>query len=450
METRAEASPVGAFRRAFGSLWLTTLMLGAIALVMGIAVSSAARDRADSLDDYSGRQALLASAIGVDFEHRLVARHAETPAGLTDDALIDLLGGAQRIEHAGNLIVLLARPNATGFLTTDRRIIPSERLRAALDSGRSSVVLSRDEAAGFGLPRRTAIGGLAHVRTPELGEWGVVVLATAQRMRDRQILEERRLAATGLAVTLIALVFGILAHRRQKLELEREREAVLARADKMATLAALSTGIAHEVGTPLGVIVGRVEQALERTEDPRAASALRVVLDQVDRIRRIVRGCLALARGDAPERVATAPRSLAERATDLVRHRFANAGVTLECVVVQGLPTIACDTALFEQALVNVLLNACEATPRGGTVRLSVPARTSDGDVRFVVEDEGPGISDATRARALEPFFSTRRREGGTGLGLTIAREIVDHHGGVLVVERRDEGGTRATISIAA
>jgi signal transduction histidine kinase len=437
-------------------------MLVSIGLVLAVAVWSATRQRAESLADYSGRQALLAKAVSADFENRLTSRPA-TATGtspLTDDVVLELLAGAKTLEHPGDLLVLVSRPHAAGFLTTDARVIPSSRLRAALDAGEQTVVIPRDDAVGFGLPRRTAIAGLARVAVPDGGEWGVVVLASAQRLRDRQILEERRLAATVIVVTVVAATFGVVARRRQKLDLEferrlavsaleREREAALAKADKMAALAALSTGIAHEVGTPLGVIVGRVEQALERSSDDRTKAALTVVLEQVDRIRRIVRGCLALARGDAPQLVATAPASLAERAGDLVRHRFVKAGVELICNVEPGLRTIACEPALFEQALVNVLLNACEATPPGGSVRLSV--RASDGELRFVVDDDGVGISDDTAQRAMEPFFSTRLQEGGSGLGLTIAREIINHHSGVLTVEKRTERrGTRATIAIHA
>ncbi|HVJ93898.1 MAG TPA: ATP-binding protein, partial [Labilithrix sp.] len=367
--------------------------------------------------------------------------------------------GAKRLERPRDLIVLVARPNASGFLTTDRRIIPSTRLRKAIDAGSETVVVPRDEAAIFGLPRRRAMAGLAHVSSAETGDWSVVVLSSAARLRDRQIFEERRLALTVAIVTLVVAAFGLLARRRERHELElerriavsvleREREAALAKADKMAALAALSTGIAHEVGTPLGVIVGRVEQVLERIDDERTKRALDVVLEQVDRIRRIVRGCLALARGEAPALVRTAPRELADRATSLVRHRFDNAGVALECRVDDGLPPVACEPALFEQALVNVLLNACQATPRNKAVRLTV-CRT-DRDVLFVVDDEGLGISEETARRATEPFFSTRHHQGGSGLGLTIAREIVSHHAGKLTLTPRRDRGTRATIAIRA
>lgn len=447
-------------RRVLLRSWLLVATLVSIGVVFTVAIWSVTRDREASLADFSSRQALLATAVGADFEHRLAAQAAAVGSEsipLTDALVSQLLAGAKRLERPRDLIVLVARPNASGFLSTDGRIIPSSRLRAAIDAGSSTVVVPRDEAAVFGLPRRIAIAGLAPVSGHGRTDWSIVVLASAERLRDRQILEERRLAVTVAVVTLVVAAFGFIARRQQRNELElerriavssleREREAALAKADKMAALAALSTGIAHEVGTPLGVIVGRVEQVIERVNDERTVGALEVVLEQVDRIRRIVRGCLALARGDAPHLVATPPKELADRAADLVRHRFDNAGVVLECEIDAELPPVACEPALFEQALVNVLLNACEATPRGRVVRLTVSRL--ERDVLFVIDDQGAGISEETARRATEPFFSTRHHQGGSGLGLTIAREIVSHHAGKLTLAARPRHGTRATIAI--
>src|SRR4029078_12585209 len=101
----------------------------------------------------------------------------------------------------------------------------------------------------------------------------------------------------------------------------------------------------------------------ERRDVRMTAASLDVGSEQIERIRGIVRGSLALARGDAPQLVKTEPKRIAERAAGLVRHRFESAGVELPVDTGDELPDIACDPGLFEQAVVNVLLNACEATP---------------------------------------------------------------------------------------
>lgn len=453
--------PIRRLARRWG-LW--AVMVLTIAAVFGVASSWMSRERKDMLDEFSYEQAVLAQAVAIDFEQRLAAKLAEndgrTDAVMFDEAVRSLLAGAHRLEHAHELMVLVSRPGQGGFLTTDRRLIPSSRVHAALERGDATVQVPRDEAATFGLPRRLAIAGLARVGSTNETSWGVVVLASAQRIRDRERHGWWRLGATTFIVTAVVAAFGAIAQRRQRTELElqrqiaissleREREALLAKADKMAALAALGTGIAHEVGTPLGVIVGRVDQVMPRVEkDERAKTALGIVLEQVARIQAIVRGCLALARGDAPHLDKAPPTVLAERAAALVAHRFDHAEVILDVETAEGLPLVACEPSLFEQALVNVLLNACHATARGGRVVLRV--EESDDKVVFVVDDEGEGISDEVAKRATEPFFSTRRDEGGSGLGLTIAREIVSHHQGTFSLAKRvGTRGTRATIALA-
>jgi two-component system, NtrC family, sensor kinase len=463
-------------------------MVLAVVGIVGTAVWSSALERDAALADFSNEQAAVAAAIMVDFDHRLnlhlssslSAPNNDSKGGggepiLTDDVILELLSGARRLEEraAGrDVMVLVARPGGqSAFLTTDHRVISSRRLREALDRGASTVILPRDEAVAFGLPRRAAVAGLASVRTGHHRDpWALVVVASAYRLRIRQRNEQLRLGLTAGIVTVLVLVVGGVMQRRERRQLdlerevaiaglEREREAALAKADKMAALAALSTGIAHEVGTPLSIIVERVDQLRERLSptDERAVVVLRIVTEQVERIQRIVQASLALARGDSPRLVEVEPLALAGRATALVRHRFHKANVELESKIDDGLPKIACEPSLFEQALVNLLLNACEASPEGGRVTLSVGVTRRGNnsgqevdEVEFLVDDAGEGISEHARERATEPFFSTKRMSGGSGLGLTIAREIVLHHAGTLTLESRGEVGTRARIAIRA
>lgn len=448
--------------------WSLALAMGlSIAVIIAGALWSAASQREAALSDFAREHALLATAVGIDFEDRLKRHLAQSTipsveeATILDDVVLELLIGARRLEQEGRLLVLVARPGQQGFLTTDHRVIPSTRIRAAVDRGDPSIEVSRDEAPRFGLPRRRAIAGLARVAARGHEPWGIVVLASAERLRDRQRLDDWRIGITVVVATAVALALGSIARRRMQSALvleravalsvaHREREAALSRADKMATMAALSTGIAHELGTPLSVIVGRVEQVIDRLGgDARSRGALDIVLEQVERIRHIVRGSLALARGEAPHLVPTTPAVVARHAIDLVRHRFDKADVRLVPHIDEALAAVPCDPALLEQALVNVLLNACQAAPAGSAVTLDV--RADEERILFVVEDEGTGIPDTVADRAAEPFFSTKRAQGGSGLGLTIAREIVKHHGGDLEIARREGArGTRATISVTA
>jgi two-component system NtrC family sensor kinase len=107
---------------------------------------------------------------------------------------------------------------------------------------------------------------------------------------------------------------------------------------------------------------------------------------------------------------------------------------------------IRCDRALLEHAIVNLLLNACEACRPGNAV--DITARADGQQVAFVITDDGVGITPHDAARATEPFFTTKPEGSGTGLGLAIASEIVKSHRGTLVIEPRSPRGTRACIEV--
>jgi signal transduction histidine kinase len=284
-------------------------------------------------------------------------------------------------------------------------------------------------------------------------------VATAGGERDRELRAKWRLALTVVLPSGLVLLFGGVALRRQRRQLElarelsmaeliRERDERLVRADKLATLGALATGIAHEVSTPLGVIIGRAEQVLPRvSQDERTQRAVQAIIDRGNRINQVVRGMLALARGLAPTLEHVEPSRVARAACELVQHRFTNAGVELKLEVQPQLPAIACEPRLFEQVLVNLLLNACDACHSSGHVQLEVHAEAER--VAFTVLDDGAGISPLAAARATEPFFTTKSRDQGTGLGLAIANEIVKHHNGSLSIgPREDRAGTRAAVSL--
>jgi signal transduction histidine kinase len=229
--------------------------------------------------------------------------------------------------------------------------------------------------------------------------------------------------------------------------LARERDAELATASRAATLGTLAMGIAHEVSTPLGVIAGRAEQLMPKVEsDERAARAVRAILDQSERIRRVIRAFLDLVRGGAPALREESPASVLEGAIGLVEHRFAAAGVTIEKRVASDLPALRGDVPMLQQALVNLLLNACDACTRGGRVVASV-AREAD-RVTFDVTDDGRGITTEEAARATEPFFTTKAPGAGSGLGLAIANEITKLHNGTLVLAPASPRGTQATLTI--
>ena len=156
-----------------------------------------------------------------------------------------------------------------------------------------------------------------------------------------------------------------------------------------------------------------------------------------------------LARGRQPALEHCEPDKLARAAMELVEHRFEKANVRLSRDIGANLPKVPCDPRLFEQVLVNLLLNACDACEEDGHVTLSV--RADNERVAFVVTDDGVGISADVAERVTEPFFTTKPEGKGTGLGLAIANEIVKHHCGTLALRPRADGpGTRACVELPA
>jgi two-component system, NtrC family, sensor kinase len=368
-----------------------------------------------------------------------------------------LLSSIRALEHPGVLRVLVRPPGGARWIAAaDGSVVTAASLDPASALEVRSVRLSRAEAAELGLPARMAMAGIARVDSGALGQWGVGVVTTAKVERDRESRARWRLLLGVVVAGGLVLAFGSAALRRQTnelelshalaiSELETKRDERLVNADKLATMGALATGIAHEVATPLGVIVARAEQVVDRTKDDEATrKAAQIIVSQAERIHEVIRGFLALARGQNPRLEECRPQDLASAALGLVEHRFAKAGVTLTSRLGESLGIVACDARMFEQVLVNLLLNACEACEAGGSVELAV--QSEGGRVIFSVEDDGVGIDDEAAARATEPFFTTKPE--GTGLGLAITNEIVHHHSGTLALRARPTGGTRATVEL--
>jgi signal transduction histidine kinase len=416
--------------------WLVAI---AVIVVAGIGAlvyrDETARSDA-ALDDLGDRQAELAS---------IAAAAVEVAPG---DAHAKL---AER-EHRGSLI-LIAPPG--GDLTTlAGKVVTLPALSRAIANDATSLRLTPEDANSLGFPPRTAMVGLA--RTSDGGMIAVATSAEHQRDRDRTGRNRVLLSMALAAAVMTAFTFAIWKKQHHEAELARDlavaeaaraRDAELDRLHRAATMAALGSGVAHELSTPLGVIVGRAEQLLARAAgDERSIKSAQVILEQTEHINQVVRGLLGLARGAPIALQSVEAEDLVSEAAALVQHRFVRANVALEPHVASRLPEIRCEPLLFKHALINLLLNACDASPPRSTVRVDVTADAVE--IAFVVTDEGEGIPPQHAKRATEPFFTTKPPGEGTGLGLAIANEIAKTHRGSLDLAQRAPHGTRACIRI--
>jgi signal transduction histidine kinase len=440
---------------------LVALMVSAVALVAALAWWDEQRESSAALDDFAQEQATLAASVASNLQIRLRHLPANGAPPSNGAALTELLSGVDlpevgRVERPNEVIVLVRAPGMRALYTSDRRLVESAPLRDALDRGAATVRLTRPEAAALGLPERTAIGGLAGIDAGLLGHWNVAVVASALHVRDRQRRAGMRLVLAVVIAGGLVLAFGGLALRTQRstlqlshrlalTELARQRDERLERLSQAATMLTLASGMAHELGTPLGVIVGRAEQlALKVTGDERATRSVQSILEQAEHIREVVRGFLGLARGGMPVLREVEPLAVVTGAATLVEHRFTKAGVKLVTHVSDGTPQIRCEPRLLEHALVNLLLNACDACSSGGQVRVEVGSTTRT--VEFAVTDNGSGIDVELAARVAEPFFTTKPM--GTGLGLAVTNEIVKTHRGTLTFAPVEPNGTRVAFQV--
>ncbi|MCZ7583118.1 MAG: HAMP domain-containing histidine kinase [Deltaproteobacteria bacterium] len=217
-----------------------------------------------------------------------------------------------------------------------------------------------------------------------------------------------------------------------------------------AQLKEMSASVAHEIRNPLNSIKLLVALLAENSGQPagdEAQKTVRTLNYEIGKLNRFLTEFLTYSRPVTLETHDFAPADLARGAVDLVSAEAGSRGITVELSISDDpYPEIHGDRERLEQALLNISLNAVQASPDGGSVRLAVRADASAKTVDFVVEDSGPGIEKEAMDRLFEAFFTTK--SAGTGLGLPNTRKIVERHGGEIFAENRARGGARFTIRL--
>ncbi len=231
-------------------------------------------------------------------------------------------------------------------------------------------------------------------------------------------------------------------------EAAREHDGQLLRAGRLAALGELTSSIAHEVKNPLAGI-GSAVQVLARgfpEGDPRREIS-EEILGEVRRLQYMVRGVLDAA-SLSPDPIVADVRAPLERTLFLVRAMAKDQGTLVVERLAPSLPHLRIDPRQLQQVLLNLAMNGLQALGKGGAVTISAVAGPAGSWVDITVEDTGPGITVENQPRIFEPFYTTKR--DGTGLGLTIVRQIVETHGGRITVDSRPGLGTRFTVRLFA
>ena len=255
----------------------------------------------------------------------------------------------------------------------------------------------------------------------------------------------------------VAQEFNDMAQRlqdaRRRLLAETERALALEQqarqAGALAVAGKLAVALAHEVGTPLNIISARAEFILKGLpSDSRDREDLEAIVGQIDRISRIITSLLDAVRPQAPKLEPTAIANVVGDLAPLLALAARQRGIAFSQHVDKDLPAVHADAGQLQQVLINLVVNALEATPEGGKIAISADEVARDGraGMAITVADTGAGIAPELQERIFETFFTTKPRGQGTGLGLAICRDIARAHGGDLKVESTPDVGSTFTL----
>lgn len=361
---------------------------------------------------------------------------------------------------AGDLVERLGRPTATLLTVEERELVGQARagLEQFLNTARPML-----EKGVRGIRKGTARQLHLEIQAAAVPVLAVADrLVTAQEAASQEFFAASRASLTALRRWLVLSLLLVVAlmtavtfmiHRALVTPLQvrlSESEAVIARQERLVSLGTLAAGVAHEIRNPLTAIKFRLfslKQSLPG--DLSDQEDVTVIQDEIQRLERIVKEFLQFARPADPVFARVMVAELLASVSDLLRAELERRGLRLELVPAEPL-NLRADRRQLQQVLINLVLNAAEASERGGSVLLA--ARPAEavlaGRMQPVslleVSDSGRGVPGGMEQQIFDPFFSTK--EGGTGLGLPIAARIVEKHGGQLQFSARLPRGTTFSV----
>jgi two-component system, sporulation sensor kinase E len=308
---------------------------------------------------------------------------------------IDELFGYERAELIGQSVEILVPQHMRSHHAGDRAEFIAHSESRAMGKGRDLYGVRKD---GQEFPLEI---GLNPIRTPD----GLRVLASVVDITERKHIQKQ-----------------------------------LWQAERLAELGTLASGMAHEIGTPMNVILGRAEYLLQRTADEGMKKGLTTIVTQIERITKVMNQLLAFARRRALERRPVDLGEIVDDALEMFQERIAHNRITMDKAIEANIPSVHADRDQLVQVLINLVMNSLHAMPEGGRLRLSLAREGSH--VCLGLSDTGHGMTEEVRSKVFDPFFTTKDFGKGTGLGLTVVKGIVEEHGGTIAVESVVDKGT--------
>ncbi len=267
---------------------------------------------------------------------------------------------------------------------------------------------------------------------------GFLLLGSKRSQKDYTVEELELIEAFSNQATLA--LSRTLIYREMSL-----KDRQMMQAEKMAAIGELAAGIAHEIRNPLGIITGSVE-TLQKHEDPKIrAEMMDYILEESKRIDSLIGTFLDFSKPKEPKKARCNLLEILEKTLLLILPQAHTHRVEIQKEIPPKPLWVKVDVDQIRQAFMNVCINALEAMPQGGVLRISVREDKKD-NVMVRFSDTGKGVPKEVQTRIFEPFFTTKER--GTGLGLFIAHRIITQHGGEIALVEGDRGGSTFTISL--
>jgi len=236
--------------------------------------------------------------------------------------------------------------------------------------------------------------------------------------------------------------------RRQR----AESESMLLQTEKQAGIGRLAAGVAHEINNPLTGVLTFTHMLLRRRDlDEQVRADLQTIAQETERVRRIVKGLLDFSRQTRLDREPVDVNRLVRATAGLVENQALVNGINLQLRLTEEIPEITLDRNQIQSVIMNMIINAFDATPPGGTVSVSTGISVAAGNteqkgVEVVITDTGCGIPQENLGKLFDPFYTTKEVGQGTGLGLSVSYGIVERHGGVIRVQSEVGKGSTFTV----
>jgi len=277
------------------------------------------------------------------------------------------------------------------------------------------------------------------VSLPLLAEGTLVGVLEVITNRRRRFSSENFMLLEALANQLAA---GIL-----RIQLEQGMQERIQQSEKLSSVGQLAAGIAHEIGTPLNIISGNAEYLMMdmKPDDPKMEE-LSIIIQQTERIAKLIQQLMDFARNTRPSFELTDIHQLIDNTLTLTRHQIKKHFISLTSNLNGRLPKIVADPNQIQQVFLNIIINAIQATPDGGSLRIETEIGRDEESVQVRICDTGCGIPREYINNIFDPFFTTKEVGQGTGLGLAVSHRIIENHRGKIEVESRVNEGTCFTV----